>query len=100
MDYCASPYRHARRDTRPVIIGEPENGGVIVGGSEPVVRQSMITCSTLDTDACIEQSMALIDAGCQIVRITAQTKRYAANLEPIIAGIRARGSNVPVVAHS
>ena len=98
MDYCASPYRHARRDTRPVIIGEPENGGVIVGGREPVVRQSMITCSTLDTDACIEQSMALIDAGCQIVRITAQTKRYAANLEPIIAGIRARGSNVPVVA--
>jgi len=98
MDYCASPYRHARRDTRPVIIGEPENGGVLVGGSNPVVRQSMITCSTLDTDACIEQSMALVEAGCQIVRITAQTKRYAANLEPIVAGIRARGSNVPVVA--
>ena len=58
----------------------------------------MITCSTLDTDACIEQSMALVEAGCQIVRITAQTKRYAANLEPIVAGIRARGSNVPVVA--
>ena len=98
MNYCASPYRHARRDTRPVVIGDPENGGVLVGGSEPVVRQSMITCSTLDTDACIEQSMALVEAGCQIVRITAQTKRYAANLEPIVAGIRARGSNVPVVA--
>ena len=98
MNYCASPYRHARRDTRPVIIGDPEDGGVLVGGSEPVVRQSMITCSTLDTDACIGQSMALVEAGCQIVRITAQTKRYAANLEPIIAGIRARGSNVPVVA--
>jgi len=98
MNYCASPYRHARRDTRPVIIGDPENGGVLVGGGEPVVRQSMITCSTLDTDACIEQSMALVEAGCQIVRITAQTKRYAANLEPIVAGIRARGSNVPVVA--
>jgi len=98
MDYCASPYRHARRETRAVIIGEPENGGVIVGAGKPVVRQSMITCSTLDTDACIEQSMALVNAGCQIVRITAQTKRYAANLEPIVAGIRARGSNVPVVA--
>ncbi|MFQ3169962.1 MAG: (E)-4-hydroxy-3-methylbut-2-enyl-diphosphate synthase, partial [Limisphaerales bacterium] len=98
MNYCASPYRHARRDTRPVIIGEPENGGVIVGGGGPIVRQSMITCSTLDTDACVGQSMALVDAGCQIVRITAQTKRYAANLEPIVAGIRARGSNVPVVA--
>ena len=98
MNYCASPYRHARRDTRPVVIGDPENGGVLVGGGEPVVRQSMITCSSLDTDACIEQSMALVEAGCQIVRITAQTKRYAANLEPIVAGIRARGSNVPVVA--
>ena len=93
MDYCASPYRHARRETRPVTVGE-----VVVGGGEPIVQQSMITCSTLDTDACVEQSMALVEVGCQIVRITAQTKKYAANLEPIVAGIRARGSNVPVVA--
>ena len=98
MEYCVSPYRYARRETRTVIIGDPENGGTIVGGGEPIVQQSMITCSTLDTDACIEQSMALVDAGCQIVRITAQTKRYAANLENIIAGIRESGSNVPVVA--
>ncbi len=73
-------------------------GEVVVGGDEPIVQQSMITCSTLDTDACVEQSMALVKVGCQIVRITAQTKKYAANLEPIVAGIRARGSNVPVVA--
>ena len=98
MNYCASPYRHVRRYTRQVIIGDPKNEGVIVGGGEPIVRQSMITCSTLDTEASIEQSMALIDVGCQIVRITAQTKRYAANLEHIVAGIRDRGSKVPVVA--
>jgi len=98
MKYCASPYRYARRETRTVIIGDPENGGTVVGGGEPIVQQSMITCSTLDTDACIEQSMALVDVGCQIVRITAQTKRYAANLENILAGIRGSGSNVPVVA--
>ena len=73
-------------------------GEVIVGGDESIVQQSMITCSTLDTGACVEQSMALVEVGCQIVRITAQTKKYAANLEPIVAGIRARGSNVPVVA--
>ena len=85
MDYCASPYRHARRATRPVTIGE-----VVVGGGEPIVQQSMITCSTLDTEACVEQSMALVEVGCQIVRITAQTKKYAANLESIVAGIRAR----------
>jgi len=98
MQYCPSPYRHQRRETRPVIIGDTENGGVIVGGDEPIVRQSMITCSTLDTEASIAQSLALVEAGCQIVRITAQTRRYAANLEPIVAGIRAAGSNVPVVA--
>ena len=69
-----------------------------MGGGEPIVQQSMLTCSTLDTDACIDQSMALVDVGCQIIRITAQTKKYSANLENILAGIRARGSNVPVVA--
>ena len=42
--------------------------------------------------------MSLVEVGCQIVRITAQTKRYAANLEHIVSGIRSRGSNVPVVA--
>ena len=98
MNYCDSPYRFQRRETRPVTIGDPTDGGVVVGGSEPIVRQSMITCSTLNTEASVEQSMALGDVGCQIVRITAQTKRYAANLEHIVAGIRDRGSNVPVVA--
>ena len=98
MVYCDSPYRYQRRKTRQVTIGNPTDGGVVVGGGEPVVRQSMITCSTLDTEASIEQSMALVDVGCQIIRITAQTRRYAANLEHIIAGIRDRGSKVPVVA--
>lgn len=98
MKYCESPYQYKRRETRPVVIGDPADGGVVVGGSEPIVRQSMLTCSTLDTDASIEQSIALVDVGCQIVRITAQTKRYAANLEHIVSGIRALGSNVPVVA--
>jgi (E)-4-hydroxy-3-methylbut-2-enyl-diphosphate synthase len=98
MQYCASPYRYQRRTSRPVVVGEPENGGVVVGGDHPVVRQSMLTSSTLNTEACVEQSMALVEVGCQIVRITAQTKRYAANLEQIVAGIRERGSNVPVVA--
>tara|TARA_Y100000739_G_scaffold143708_1_gene123875 strand:- start:1037 stop:2761 length:1725 start_codon:yes stop_codon:yes gene_type:complete len=79
-------------------VGDPSNGGVVVGDSNPIVSQSMLTCSTLDTDASVKQSMALVDVGCQIVRITAQTKRYAANLENIISGIRALGSNVPVVA--
>ena len=98
IKYCDSPYHYKRRKTRPVVVGDPSNGGVVVGDSHPIVSQSMLTCSTLDTDASVKQSMALVDVGCQIVRITAQTKRYAANLENIISGIRALGSNVPVVA--
>ena len=98
IKYCDSPYHYKRRKTRPVVVGDPSNGGVVVGDSKPIVCQSMLTCSTLDTDASVKQSMALVDVGCQIVRITAQTKRYAANLENIISGIRALGSNVPVVA--
>ena len=43
MNYCDSPYQFQRRETRPVTIGDPTDGGVVVGGSEPIVRQSMIT---------------------------------------------------------
>jgi (E)-4-hydroxy-3-methylbut-2-enyl-diphosphate synthase len=98
MRYCASPYRYVRREARPVIIGDPENGGVVVGACGPVIQQSMLTSSTLDTQACVEEAMALMDAGCRIIRITTPTKKHAANLENISAGIRARGSNVPLVA--
>ena len=98
MEYCDSPYRYERRESRPVVVGDPANGGVVVGGENPVIPQSMLTSSTLDTEACIAQSMSLVDAGCRIVRVTAQTRKYAANLEHIVAGVRERGSNVPIVA--
>ena len=98
MKYCDSPYRYKRRESRPVVIGDPSNGGVIVGDECPIVPQSMLTSSTLDTESCIDQSMDLVDVGCRIIRITAQTGKYAANLEHIVAGVRARGSNVPIVA--
>jgi len=98
MNYCASPFRYHRRPTRPVTVGNPTRGGVIIGGDSPVVKQSMITCDTLDTEACVQQSLDLVAAGCQIVRITAQTVRHAANLEHIVAELRERGCLVPIVA--
>ena len=98
MKYCASPYQYIARKSRPVVVGDPSKGGVIVGGSNPIVVQSMLTSSTLDTETCITQSMHLVNVGCQIVRITAQTRKYAANLEHIVSGIRSQGSNVPIVA--
>src|SRR6202451_4458470 len=98
MRYCQSPYFHQRRLTREVFIGDPRNGGVIIGGDHPVVKQSMLTCDTMDTALCVKQSLELVAVGCQIVRITAPTVKDAANLKNIVAELRARGCNVPIVA--
>ncbi|MCL4789463.1 MAG: (E)-4-hydroxy-3-methylbut-2-enyl-diphosphate synthase [Verrucomicrobia bacterium] len=98
MRYCESPYTFKRRQTREVVIGNPANGGVIVGGNHPVVVQSMITCDTMDTAASVQQTLDLVAVGCQIVRITAPTVKDAANLEHIVADLRRRGCNVPIVA--
>src|SRR5437016_5557294 len=58
----------------------------------------MLTCDTMDTAECVKQTLELVEVGCQIVRITAPTVKDAANLEPIVAELRARGCLVPIVA--
>jgi (E)-4-hydroxy-3-methylbut-2-enyl-diphosphate synthase len=93
MEYCASPYSYSRRKSRVVMVGD-----VGVGGDHPIRVQSMLTCDTMDTAACIQQTLDLVAAGCEIVRITAPTVKDAANLEHIAAGLRARGCRVPLVA--
>ena len=98
MRYCESPYVHHRRLTREVVVGDPARGGVIIGGEHPVVMQSMLTCDTMDTAACVQQTLDLVAVGCQIVRITAPTVKDAANLQHIVAEMRGRGCLVPVVA--
>ena len=98
MRYCESPYFHHRRQTREIVIGDPANGGVIIGGNHPVVKQSMLTCDTMDTALCVKQTLELVAVGCQIVRITAPTVKDAANLQNIIAELRKQGCNVPIVA--
>jgi (E)-4-hydroxy-3-methylbut-2-enyl-diphosphate synthase len=98
MRFCFSPYLYSRRQTREVIVGDPANGGVILGGNHSVVKQSMLTCDTMDTAACIQQTLDLVAVGCQIARITAPTVKDAANLKIIVAGLRARGCLVPIVA--
>jgi (E)-4-hydroxy-3-methylbut-2-enyl-diphosphate synthase len=98
MRYCQSPFSYTRRQTREVIVGDPANGGVIIGGHHPVVKQSMITCDTMDTAECVKQTLELVAAGCQIVRITAPTVKDAANLKTIAAELRARGCRAPIVA--
>ncbi len=98
MRYCESPYFFQRRKTREVVIGDPQDGGVIIGGHHPVVMQSMLTCDTMDTAESVKQTLELVAVGCQLVRITAPTVKDAANLRHIVAELRQRGCNVPIVA--
>jgi (E)-4-hydroxy-3-methylbut-2-enyl-diphosphate synthase len=98
MKYCESPYFFQRRRTREVVVGDPAQGGVIIGGDHPVVMQSMLTCDTMDTAASVQQTLDLVAVGCQLVRITAPTVKDAANLKNIVAELRSRGCLVPIVA--
>jgi (E)-4-hydroxy-3-methylbut-2-enyl-diphosphate synthase len=98
MRYCESPYFCQRRKTREIVVGDTKAGGFIIGGDHPVVMQSMITCDTMDSAECVKQTLNLVAVGCQLVRITAPTVKDAANLQTIVAELRKRGCNVPIVA--
>jgi (E)-4-hydroxy-3-methylbut-2-enyl-diphosphate synthase len=98
MRYCESPFFYHRRKTREVVIGDPARGGVVIGGDHPVVKQSMLTCDTMDTAECVKQTLDLVAVGCQLVRITAPTVKDAANLQNIVAELHKRGCFVPIVA--
>jgi (E)-4-hydroxy-3-methylbut-2-enyl-diphosphate synthase len=93
VNYCENPFVYHRRKTREVKVGN-----VGIGGDNPIRVQSMITCDTMDTEASIQQTIELADAGCEIVRITAPTVKDARNLENIVQGLRGRGCDVPIVA--
>jgi len=98
MQYCSSPFTFQRRQTREVVVGDLAKGGVIIGGNHPVVKQSMLTCDTMNTALCVQQTLELVAVGCQIVRITAPTVKDAANLQNIVAELHAKGCYVPIVA--
>jgi len=98
MRYCETPFFYHRRQTREIVIGDPANGGFIMGGHYPVVKQSMLTCDTMDTALSVKQTLELVAVGCQLVRITAPTVKDAANLQNIVAELRRQGCLVPIVA--
>lgn len=84
---------YTRRRTRPVRVG-----AVTVGGGSPVVVQSMITEETRNVMGCVEQIIAMHNAGCEIVRVTTPTLAEAHCLGDIQAEVRRRGYEVPLVA--
>lgn len=91
--YCNSLTQYSRFKTREVQVGN-----VKIGGNNPIVIQSMTTTDTMDTDATVAQSIRMIEAGCQLVRITAPSKRDAENLQNIKDQLRSKGYDTPLVA--
>lgn len=91
--YCNSLAQYSRFVTREVTIGD-----VPMGGSNPIRIQSMTTTDTMDTIGTVEQTIRMVDAGCEYVRITAPSIKEAQNLAEIKKQLRARGYTVPLVA--
>jgi (E)-4-hydroxy-3-methylbut-2-enyl-diphosphate synthase len=91
--YAADLFSYTRRPSREVIVG-----GLGFGGTNPIRVQSMITSDTMDTEACVRETLRLVEVGCEMVRITAPTVKDAANLKNIRAELTARGCTVPLVA--
>lgn len=91
--YCPSLTRYERWPTRAVRVG-----GIGIGGDHPIRVQSMTTTDTMDTAATVAQSIRMIEAGCELVRITAPSRDEAENLAEIKKRIRAAGFDTPLVA--
>mgnify|MGYP001795404645 CR=1 FL=1 len=73
-------------------------GGVPMGGDFPIRVQSMTTVDTMDTMGSVEQTLRMVEAGCEYVRITAPSVKEAQNLLEIKKELRRRGCTVPLIA--
>lgn len=91
--YCDSITSYKRLKTREVHIGN-----LIIGGNNPVRVQTMTTTDSMDTAATVEQTIRCIEAGAELVRITAPSKNEAENLQNIKDELSKRGYTVPLVA--
>jgi (E)-4-hydroxy-3-methylbut-2-enyl-diphosphate synthase len=93
LNYCENPFSYHRRATREVMVGD-----VGIGAHHPIRIQSMTTTDTLDTEGTVRQVIELVEAGCEIVRITAPSIREAENLKHIRDVLRKQRIKVPLVA--
>ncbi|MEY2917360.1 MAG: hypothetical protein RIS73_1074 [Bacteroidota bacterium] len=91
--YSESLTSYRRLTTREVKVGN-----LLLGNNHPIRVQTMTTTDTMDTMATVEQSIRCIEAGAELVRITAPSKKEAENLQLIKDELRRRGYNTPLVA--
>jgi len=91
--YCNSLTAYSRYLTREVNIGD-----IALGGHNPIRIQSMTTTDTMDTLGTVEQTIRMVESGCEYVRITAPSIKEAENLSNIKKELRFRGYNVPLIA--
>ena len=91
--YCNSITSYNRLITREVKVGN-----LIIGGGHPIRVQTMTTTDTLDTEKTVAQVIRCIEAGAELVRITAPSKTEAENLAAIKASLRSQGYTTPIVA--
>ena len=91
--YSESLTSYKRIHTRPVKVGN-----IVIGGGHPIRVQTMTTTDTMDTDATVAQIIRCIEAGAELVRVTAPSKKEAENLANIKAILHSKGYNTPLVA--
>ncbi len=91
--YCESLYSYKRLLTREVTTGN-----VYIGRNNPVRVQTMTTTDSMDTEATVDQAIRCINAGAELVRITAPSKNEAQNLLNIKKKLQSKGFDVPLVA--
>src|SRR5215210_497732 len=91
--YCSSLTQYNRLPTREVKIGD-----LALGNFNPIRVQTMTTTDTMDTIGTVEQTIRCIEAGAELVRITAPSKKEAENLRNIKDELRKRGYTTPLIA--
>ncbi|MDG1775773.1 MAG: (E)-4-hydroxy-3-methylbut-2-enyl-diphosphate synthase [Crocinitomicaceae bacterium] len=92
-NYCNDPFNRSRNVTNEIQVGN-----ISIGGQSPIRIQSMTTADTMDTQMSVDESIRMIQEGCELVRLTAPSKKEAENLAEIKKRLLKEGYNTPLVA--
>jgi (E)-4-hydroxy-3-methylbut-2-enyl-diphosphate synthase len=93
LRYCTDLFNRQRYVSREIKVGN-----IYLGGNQPIRPQSMTTTDTMDTAGSVDQSVRMIEAGCELVRLTAPSKKEAENLGVISHALKTLGYDTPLVA--